>query len=84
MFSLGFLGKFFLANFFRSKQKPIATCTGDGLFCTGFTKFSGQQHSRASVGTRTTAATTLATHLAGQTHLLLVMVETLERAVNVT
>jgi hypothetical protein len=44
---------------------------GDGLFCTGFTKLSGQQLSRASVGTHTTAATTLATHLAGKAHLVL-------------
>jgi hypothetical protein len=33
-------------------------------------KFSGQQLSRASVGTRTTTATTLAAHLTGKAHFL--------------
>jgi hypothetical protein len=45
--------------------------TGDGLVCTGLTKISGQL-SRASVGTHTTAATTLATHLAEKAHSLFV------------
>jgi hypothetical protein len=55
----------------RKTKTHRQIATGDGLFCTGFTKISGQQLSRASVGTRTTAATTLAAHLERETHFVL-------------
>jgi hypothetical protein len=59
---------FFFSFLCRKTKTHRRVHTGDGLFCTGFTKISGQQLSRASVGTHTTTATTLAAHLAEKAH----------------
>jgi hypothetical protein len=54
-----------ISSLLRKKEKAHRQRVLAMGFCTGMTKFSGQQLSRASVGTHTTTRTTLALHLAG-------------------